>query len=66
MYTSSADSNGEVMLTQTGDHFYTDDFKAAHPHKVVNQFYQRDQYAEDIMNMQVEYNEIDNFNPRAQ
>jgi len=35
MYTGG-DGNGEVMLTQTDDHFYTDDFKAAHPHKVIN------------------------------
>jgi hypothetical protein len=53
------------MFLQTGDHFYTEEFKEAHPHKVKNAFYQRGE-AIDTTNMQLEYNEIDNYNPRAQ
>jgi len=48
-----------------GDHFYTEDFKEAHPHKLKNAFYQRGE-EQDVMNIALEYNEIDNYNPRAQ
>jgi len=53
------------MFLQLDDHFYTQEFAEAHPHKVKDAFYQRGQ-AEDAMNMQLEFNEIDNYNPRAQ
>merc|ERR1711920_303609 len=55
----------DLMFLQTEDHFYTEEFKEAHPHKVKNAFYQRVD-SMDTMNMQLEYNEIDNYNPRAQ
>jgi len=57
----------DLMFLQTGaeDHFYTEEYKENHPHKVKNAFYQRGE-AEDVTNMQLEYNEIDNYNPRAQ
>lgn len=45
------------------DHFFTEDFKNDHPHKLKNAFYQRGDEA-DVENMQM--NEIDNYNPRAQ
>lgn len=53
------------MFLQTGDHFYTGEYKENHPHKLKNAFYQRGDQ-EDTMNMQLEFNEIDNYNPRAQ
>jgi hypothetical protein len=59
----------ELNFVQTDskidDHFYTDDFKEAHPSKLKNAFYQRGE-SEDIVNLMLEYNEIDNYNPRAQ
>lgn len=54
----------DLAFVQLDDHFYTEDFKETHPHKLKNSFYQRGP-AEDEMNMQLEYNEIDNYNPRA-
>lgn len=45
------------------DHFYTANFKGDHPNKVMNAFYARGE-EEDVENMQ--FNEIDNYNPRAQ
>lgn len=47
------------------DHFFTEQFKEDHPHKVKNAFYQRGD-TPDVENIQIEYNEIDNYNPRAQ
>lgn len=55
----------DLAFVQLDDHFFTEEFKEAHPHKVKNAFYQRGQ-EEDVMNMQLEYNEIDNYNPGAQ
>jgi len=48
------------------DHFFTEDYKTEHPHKLKNSFYQRGD-APDVENLQLdlEYNEIDNYNPRA-
>jgi len=57
--------NKEINYLQLDDHFYTEDFKEAHPHHLKNAFYQRGE-DQDVMNMQLEYNEIDNYNPRAQ
>jgi len=54
-----------MMDQMEKDHFYTDGFKEDHPHKLKNSFYQRGEDT-DVMNLQVEYNEIDNYNPRAQ
>jgi len=53
------------LNAENGDHFYTEDFEEAHPHKVKNAFFERGDEP-DIMNIALEYNEIDNYNPRAQ
>jgi len=59
--------NADLNFVQTGaqDHFYTDSFKEDHPNKIKNAFYQRGE-ENDAMNAMLEFNEIDNFNPRAQ
>jgi len=56
----------DVVLTQTEDHFFTDEFKETHPHKIVNEFYQKNKDTPDVINMQLDLNEIDNYNPGAQ
>jgi len=53
------------VQTDAEDHFYTSDFMENHPSKVKNAFYQRGE-DQDVMNIALEYNEIDNYNPRAQ
>ena len=59
----------DTMYAQMGemeqDHFFTQTYTEDHPHKLKNAFYERGS-AEDVENMQLEYNEIDNYNPRAQ
>jgi hypothetical protein len=65
------DKAQDTMYAQLGqmeqDHFFTEDFTQEHPHKLSNAFYVRGD-APDIENLQInmEYNEIDNYNPGAQ
>ena len=53
------------VQTDAQDHFYTDSFKEDHPEKVKNAFYTRGE-SEDVENLMLSFNEIDNYNPRAQ
>jgi hypothetical protein len=63
------DKAQDTMYAQLGqmeqDHFFTEEFTTEHPHKLQNAFWSRGE-AQDIENLQLEYNEIDNYNPRAQ
>ena len=61
----AADTMYLQMDQMETDHFYTQDFKEAHPHHLKNAFYQRGE-EQDAMNIALEFNEIDNYNPRAQ
>jgi hypothetical protein len=62
-------AGADTMLAQidqmAADHFFTDDFKEDHPNKIQDAFYKRGEQ-EDVWNVQLEMNEIDNYNPRAQ
>jgi hypothetical protein len=53
----------DEVLIQTGDHYFTQEFNDEHPNKIPNAMYQASK--EDVIDMQIDMNEIDNFNPRA-